>query len=150
MQIDFWQFSKNADRRIIPGKLSKIYLHAWLFSNPCGKVLFLLKSYHGLENNHACKWASDNLHAWLFSNPCGQVLIIVGISWSPDLRVQHILYTIHYSIFTIQYTLYTIHYRLYTINIHYTLYTTLYTLHFTLYTIHYTRDTQYTWYTQYT
>ena len=32
-----------------------------------------------------------HLHLWLFSNPCGKVLIIVGISWSPDLRVQHIL-----------------------------------------------------------
>ena len=26
----------------------------------------------------------------VLSNPCGKVLIIVGISWTPDLRVQHI------------------------------------------------------------
>ena len=59
----------------IPGVVSKIHLHAWLFSNPHEKVLFLLKSMgqiyrqdfillrtcpHGLENNHACKWFSDN------------------------------------------------------------------------------------------
>ena len=36
------------------------------------------------------KLSEIHLHAWLFSNPCGKVLIIVGISWSPDLRVQHI------------------------------------------------------------
>ena len=35
-----------------------------------------------------------HLHAWLFSNPCGKVLIIVGISWSPDLRVQLIDYIV--------------------------------------------------------
>ena len=44
LQMNFWQFSRNADIHIIPGKLSKIYLYAWLFSNPRGKVLFLLKS----------------------------------------------------------------------------------------------------------
>ena len=33
-----------------------------------------------------------HLHAWFFSNPCRKVLIIVEILWSPDLRVQHILY----------------------------------------------------------
>ena len=26
----------------IPGKLSKVHLHAWLFSNPCGKVLTIV------------------------------------------------------------------------------------------------------------
>ena len=36
------------------------------------------------------KLSEVHLHAWLFTNPCGKVLIIVGISWSPDLRVQHI------------------------------------------------------------
>ena len=50
----FWQFSRNNTYVSIPGKLSEVYLHAWLFSNPCEKVL-----------------------------------IIVGILWSPDLRVQH-------------------------------------------------------------
>ena len=37
------------------------------------------------------KLSKVHLHAWLFSNPCGKVLIVVGISWSPDLRVQFIL-----------------------------------------------------------
>ena len=36
------------------------------------------------------KFSEILLHAWLFSNQCGNMLIIVGISWSPDLRVQHI------------------------------------------------------------
>ena len=55
MQVDLRQFSSNNTDISIPGKLSDIHLHAWLFSNPCGKVL-----------------------------------VIVGISWSPDLRVQNI------------------------------------------------------------
>ena len=73
--MDFGQFSRNADICIILGKLSKFLLHAWLFSDPHVKVLFLLKSMgqicpldlillrtcpHGLENTHACKWFSDN------------------------------------------------------------------------------------------
>ena len=40
-----------------------------------------------------------HLHAWLFFNPCGKVLIIVGILWSPDLRVQHIYIDIYIFIF---------------------------------------------------
>ena len=61
----------------------------------------------GLESNHTCKWISDNFPGMLtyvlfleiceksicmhnfFSNPWGKVLIIVGISGSPDMRVQH-------------------------------------------------------------
>ena len=35
------------------------------------------------------KLSEIDLHAWWFSNPCAKVIIIVGISWSPDLRVQH-------------------------------------------------------------
>ena len=98
MQMDFWQFARNADIHIVPGKLGKIYLHAWLFSNPRGKVFCLLKSMgqicsldlillrtcpHGLENNHACIW-----FFWQFSRN----------NTYPDLRVQHILikHTAHY------------------------------------------------------
>ena len=36
------------------------------------------------------KLSEIQLHEWFFSNPCGKVLIIVGISWSLDLRVQPI------------------------------------------------------------
>ena len=36
------------------------------------------------------KLSEIHLHAWWFSNPQGKVLIIVGISCSPDLRVQRI------------------------------------------------------------
>ena len=53
MQMDFMQFSRNNTYASIPGKLSEIHVHAWLFSNPYGNVLFF-----------------------------------VGISWTPDLRVQ--------------------------------------------------------------
>ena len=34
------------------------------------------------------KLSEIHLHKWLFTNPCGNVLIVVGISWSPDLRVE--------------------------------------------------------------
>ena len=54
MQMDFWQFSRNADLCVIPGKSLEIHLDARSVSNPQGKVL-----------------------------------IIVGISCSSDLRVQH-------------------------------------------------------------
>ena len=54
IQMDFWQFSRNADICVIAGKLSEIHLDAWLLSNPQEKVL-----------------------------------VVVGISCSPDLRVQH-------------------------------------------------------------
>ena len=30
IQMDFWQFSRNADICVIPGKLSEIHLHAWV------------------------------------------------------------------------------------------------------------------------
>ena len=39
MPMDFRQFSRNNTFVSIPGKLSEIHLRAWLFSNPCGKVL---------------------------------------------------------------------------------------------------------------
>ena len=42
MQIYFWQVSRNADICVIPGKLSAIHLHIWLFSHPQGKVLFIV------------------------------------------------------------------------------------------------------------
>ena len=35
------------------------------------------------------KMSEIHFHAWLFSNPCGNVLIVDRISWSPDLRMQH-------------------------------------------------------------
>ena len=42
-QMAFWQFSRNNTYVSIPGKLSKVHLHAWLFSNPCGKVLITVE-----------------------------------------------------------------------------------------------------------
>ena len=44
MQMDFWQFSRNADICVIPGKLSEIHFYAWLFSDAWGKVLKSIKS----------------------------------------------------------------------------------------------------------
>ena len=40
--MDFRQFSRNNTYISIPGKLSEIHLNAWLFSNPCGKVLIIV------------------------------------------------------------------------------------------------------------
>ena len=40
MQMDFWQFSSINTYVRICGKFSEIHLHAWLFYNPLGKVLF--------------------------------------------------------------------------------------------------------------
>ena len=39
IKIYVGQFSRNNMYVSIPGKLPEINLHAWLFSNPCGKVL---------------------------------------------------------------------------------------------------------------
>ena len=113
--MDFKLFSRNNTYVGIPGKLSEIYLHASLFSNQPGKVHFLLKSMGQIclmdlsswigeqqyikmdfrrfsRNNRYVsipgKLSENHLNAWLFSNPRGKVQINVGISCSPDLRVQ--------------------------------------------------------------
>ena len=44
MQMDFWQFCRNAYICIIPGKSTETHLHAWVFYNPCGHVLKSIKS----------------------------------------------------------------------------------------------------------
>ena len=74
-QMNFWHFFRNITYVGIPEKLSDFHLHALFFSNPQGKLYFLLKSMgqicppdlilletfpRGLENHHACKWISDN------------------------------------------------------------------------------------------
>ena len=80
IQMGFWQFARNADVCVIPEKPSEFHLHAWLFSNPQGKVLKSTKSRgpicpillqrkrtfpHGLDNNHACELISDNFQKFL-------------------------------------------------------------------------------------
>ena len=54
------------------------------------KILYLIYTIY--RNVDVCiiygKLLEIHLLAWLFSNPCGKVLIIVGISYSLDLRVQ--------------------------------------------------------------
>ena len=42
MQIVFWQVSRNNSYLSIPGKILEVHLHAWLFSNPHGKVLIIV------------------------------------------------------------------------------------------------------------
>ena len=99
MQMDFWQFSRNAYICIIPGKLSESHMHAWLFSNPCGQVLESIKSRgqicpiierrkrtfsHGSENNHACKWILCNfpgiIHMPAFLENCQKSMCMHGCS----------------------------------------------------------------------
>ena len=41
MQMDFRQFSRNNMYVSITGNFSEIHLHAWLFVNPCVKVLIV-------------------------------------------------------------------------------------------------------------
>ena len=61
---------------------------------PCMQMVYCLLSSEFSRNNTYVsipgKLSEVHLQAWLFSDPCGKVLIIVGISWSPDLKVQHI------------------------------------------------------------
>ena len=47
--MDFRQFSRNNTDGSIPVKFSIINFHAWLFSNPCGKVLIIME-FHGVRN----------------------------------------------------------------------------------------------------
>ena len=58
-----------------------------------GKQLCMQMDFRKFSRNNMYvsipgKWSEIRLHELLFSNPCGKVLIIVGDSWSPDLRVQ--------------------------------------------------------------
>ena len=50
MQMDFRQFFRNDMFVSISEKLSEIHLHAQLFSNPCGKVLFNSKMLFIIPN----------------------------------------------------------------------------------------------------
>ena len=80
IQMDFWHLSRNNTYVSIPGKLLDIHLLAWLFSNPWGKVLFLLQSmgqiysldlillrtfFPGLEGNITYKWISGSFPGML-------------------------------------------------------------------------------------
>ena len=57
---------------------------------PCMQMDFRKFSMNNMHASISEKLSEIHLHAWLFSNSCGKFLIIVGISLSPDLRVQHI------------------------------------------------------------
>ena len=99
MQMDFWQFSRNAYICTIPGKLSEKHLHAWLFSKPCEQIFKSIKYSGqicpvllrrkktfpcGLENNHACKWILDNfpgiVHMSTFLEKCQKSICMHGCS----------------------------------------------------------------------
>ena len=68
MKMVFWQLSRNADKCVMPGKLSEIHFHAWSFSNPLGKVLKSIKS----------RWQicpillgrKKDLSPWIGEQPC--------------------------------------------------------------------------------
>ena len=57
----------------------------WIGEQPCMKMFSRYTTYVSIPG----KLSEIHLHAWLFSNQCGKVLIIVGTSWSKDMRVQH-------------------------------------------------------------
>ena len=60
----------------------------WIAEQPCMQRDFRQFSRNNMYGSSPGKLSEIHLHACLFSNPCGKVPIIVGISWSPDLRVQ--------------------------------------------------------------
>ena len=66
----------------------KKYLSTWIGEQQCMQMDFRQFSRNNMYVTIPRKLSVIHLHAWLISNPCGKVLIIVGISWSPDLRVQ--------------------------------------------------------------
>ena len=68
--MDFWQFSQNTDIHIIPGKLSKPRLHAWWFSNPCGKLFFFLKVW---DKSVPYFKKKKELSTWIGEEPCIQM-----------------------------------------------------------------------------
>ena len=50
------------------------------------RIFFRINMYVRISG----KLSEIQVHEWFFSTPCGKVLIIVGISWSLNLRVQPI------------------------------------------------------------
>ena len=56
---------RNADIHIIPGKLSKIHLHAWLFSNPHGKDFCLHVLHVGINQRTLMLFSKFNWYCHL-------------------------------------------------------------------------------------
>ena len=65
-------------------------LSPWIGEQPCMQQDFLQFSRSADICDIPGKLSETYLHARLFSNPPGKVILIVGILFSPDLRVQHI------------------------------------------------------------
>ena len=63
-------------------------LSTWIAEQPCMQMDFRIFSRNNMYVSSPGKLSEIHVHACLLSNPGGKVLIIVGISWSPDLRVQ--------------------------------------------------------------
>ena len=78
----------NLGDKFVPYILEEKDLFPWIWEQPCKQID--IRQFFG--NADICvnlgKLSEIHLHVWLFSNPRGKVLIIVGISCSPDLRVQ--------------------------------------------------------------
>ena len=79
----------NLGDKSVPYFKKKINLSTWIAEEPCMQIDFRQFTRNNMYVSSPGKLSEIRLHAWLFSNPCGKVLIIVGISWTPDLRVQH-------------------------------------------------------------
>ena len=63
-------------------------LFTWIGEQPCKQMDFLQFSRKNMYGSLPEKLSEIHLRAQLFSNSCGKVIIMVGISWSLDLRVK--------------------------------------------------------------
>ena len=93
--VKFWTFRRcvrlsNQGDKSVPYFKKKKDLYTWIEEQPCMQIDFRQFSRNNMYLSIPGKLSEIHLHAWFFSNPRGKLLIIVGISWSPDLRVQHI------------------------------------------------------------
>ena len=111
MQMDFWRFCRKKhigqhSWKIVSnpfacivvlqsiGKGPFLFQKVWDIFFSFNTLKYLFPRIREPQNIQICvipvKLSEIHLHSWLFSNSQGKVLFIVGISFSPDLRVQHI------------------------------------------------------------
>ena len=83
----------NLGDKSVPYFKKKKELSTWIGEEPCMQMDFRQFSRNNKYVSIPGKLSEIHLYAQLFSNSCGKVLIIVGIPWSPDLRVQLISFT---------------------------------------------------------
>ena len=99
MVILKYMWTDPSEYQIWGGNLSHTFkkkngISIWIKEQPCMQMGFKQFSRNNMYVSIPGKFSEIHLHAWLFSNPSEKVLIIVGISCSPDLRVQqyHFVY----------------------------------------------------------